>query len=53
LSAFSVSTSGVLIWVRSAAVGNASSKARRLMVMLPEPGRRNTRAVDDLRRPVP
>ena len=33
--------------------GERSSKARRLMVMVPLPGRRNTRAVDDLRRPVP
>ena len=31
----------------------ALANARRLMVMMPEPGRRKTRAVDDLRRPVP
>jgi hypothetical protein len=45
--------SGCLIWVRSASVGKACSRGLRLTVMPPLPGRRNTRAVDVLRRPVP
>ena len=53
LSAVSVSTRGVRIWVRSASVGKNASKVRSLMRMAPLPGRRKTRAVDVLRRPVP
>jgi hypothetical protein len=53
LSAVSVIASGCLICVRSASVGKASSMGLRLMTMAPVPGRRKTRAVDVLRRPVP
>src|SRR5262249_9565975 len=53
LSAVSVTTSGVLICVRSASVVKNFSNGRWLTVTAPLPGRRNTRAVDVLRRPVP
>src|SRR5262249_28074063 len=53
LVAVSVTTSGVLICVRSASVVKNVSNGRWLMVTAPVPGRRNTRAVDVLRRPVP
>ena len=53
LSAVSVTTSGVLICVRSDSVGKKDSNGRSLILTAPVPGRRNTRAVDVLRRPVP
>ena len=53
LSVVSVTAIGCLICVRSASVGKAVSIGLRLMMMPPVPGRRNTRAVDVLRRPVP
>ena len=42
-----------MIWVRSASVGKACSIGLWLMVRVPVPGLRKTRAVDVLRRPVP
>ncbi len=53
MSAVSVNCSGCLISVRSTAVGKKFSNSRWLTVMTPVPGRRNTRAVDVFRRPVP
>jgi len=53
LSAVSVMAGAVLIYIRNASVGKNASNARWLIVTAPVPGRRNTRAVDVLRRPVP
>ena len=52
-SPVSVTTRGWRITSRSVSVGKLASIGRWLMVMVPEPGLRNTRAVDVLRRPVP
>ncbi len=53
LSAVSVITSGWRMIIFSMSLGKYSSMLRLLIVMLPLPGLRYTRAVDVLRRPVP
>src|SRR6185437_5046697 len=52
-SAISTTCSGNRAGIRPASVGKYSSNGRPFTVILPEPGRRKTRATLDLRRPVP
>ena len=53
LSVFLVSSSGWRTIMRAVSRPKNSSSGRPLTTMLPLPLRRNTRAVEDLRRPVP
>jgi hypothetical protein len=53
LSVLLVSSSGWRTIMRAVSRPKNSSSGRSLTVILPVPLRRNTRAVEDLRRPVP